>query len=46
MPKLHCNFTFQYDPDEDDWSDLGYLQVERRSHMVVEVPGEFCSQFP
>ncbi len=34
--------VLQYDQDNDRWELLGSIDVQRRMHTVVEVPGEWC----
>jgi len=32
----------QYQPDENDWKTIGYLDESRKWHEVIEVPKAFC----
>ncbi len=38
--------VIQYDPEEDDWIDLGTMELPRRFHEVIEVPISFCDLLP
>ncbi len=37
--------VIQYNPDNNSWVFLGTLRDNRRSHEVIEIPGELCAYF-